>query len=164
MSIQAGVKEFMVGVGQNVPDKPTEPSNDQKILRTRLLVEEVLEFAEAAGVSIYTLGPDGIEILKMENLTFDVTGPTDFVEIADACADINYVSYGAAITYGIDLDPVEAEVQKTNLAKIPGGYKDENGKWCKPKGWVAPDIKSIIEKQYIEHAAKVFKGIGIESK
>lgn len=59
-----------------------------KELRYKLIAEELQELAEAIAAS-------------------------DLVEIADALGDIIYVTYGAAITFGMDLDdppyPVDAE-------------------------------------------------------
>ena len=42
----------------------------------------------------------------------------DLVGIADALADIVYVAYGTALTYGIDLDAVLHEVHRSNMSKL----------------------------------------------
>src|SRR6266699_4953861 len=42
----------------------------------------------------------------------------DLVEIADAMADLIYVVIHAALEYGIPLDKVWAEVQRSNMDKI----------------------------------------------
>src|SRR5689334_10006208 len=62
-------------------------------LRIDLLVEEVQEFADAARSG-------------------------DLVALADALADIAYVTYGAALTYGIDLDAVLREIHRSNMSKL----------------------------------------------
>ena len=49
---QNNVKEFMVKAGQATPDKPIIPDAATRILRVKLLLEEVLELAEASGVEI----------------------------------------------------------------------------------------------------------------
>ena len=51
----------------------------------------------------------------------------DIVETADALADLIYVLIGSAITWGIPLDKVWAEVQRTNMMKEPEN-KDGFGK------------------------------------
>ena len=40
----------------------------------------------------------------------------DLIGIADALADIVYVVYGTALTYGIDLDSVLREVHRSNMS------------------------------------------------
>lgn len=151
MSVLTNVKEFMVAAGQDVPNTLTKLDSKTKILRVRLILEEALEFAEASGVAIYTVGPNGLENLLMDDLTFDDVQEEDFVEIADACADLNYVVAGGALSYGIDLEPVDEEVHRSNLAKFgPGSWKDENGKIRKPPGWTPPDIKGVLTKQCLQ--------------
>lgn len=70
----------------------------------------------------------------------------DLVEVADALADIVYIAFGTARSYGIDLDAVLAEVHRTNMAKAPGGVvkRREDGKVLKPEGWTPPDIAGVL--------------------
>jgi len=42
----------------------------------------------------------------------------DLNGVADALADIVYVAYGTALTYGIDLDAVLREVHRSNMSKL----------------------------------------------
>ena len=55
----------------------------------------------------------------------------DLSSIAKEMADLLYVVYGTAVSYGIDMDPVFREVHRSNMSKV-GGYKREDGKWVKP--------------------------------
>jgi predicted HAD superfamily Cof-like phosphohydrolase len=74
----------------------------------------------------------------------------DIVLVADAIADLIYVACGMAVSYGIPLNEVWAEVQRTNMAKVGADGKPiyrEDGKVAKPEGWTPPDIRSIIEGQ-----------------
>lgn len=74
----------------------------------------------------------------------------DLVETADALADLLYVTYGYAITLGIDIDAVFAAVHTSNMAKAPGGVviRREDGKVLKPEGWEPPTeaIRAILVK------------------
>ena len=72
----------------------------------------------------------------------------DIVEVADACADLIYVICGMAVSYGIPLNEVWAEVQRSNMAKVgkDGPVYREDGKVGKPVGWKPPDIESIIRE------------------
>lgn len=74
----------------------------------------------------------------------------DIVEVADAIADLLYVVYGTAVSYGINIEPVFEAVHKSNMDKIwPDGelHYHPNGKVKKPEGWEPPNIKAILKEQ-----------------
>lgn len=94
-------------------------------LRVRLLREEVEEFAEA-------------------------TEKHDLVAIADALADVVYVAYGSAVTYGIDLDAVVREVHRSNMSKLDTNGRPvlrEDGKVLKSERYRPPNVGSVIDEQ-----------------
>lgn len=94
-------------------------------LRVALLQEEVEEFADAAE-------------------------ERDLVGMADALADVVYVAYGAAVTLGVDLDDVLAEVHRSNLTKLGDDGRPvlrEDGKALKPPGYEAPRVAAVIAAQ-----------------
>lgn len=94
-------------------------------LRVRLLREEVEEFADA-------------------------TERRDIVAIADALADVVYVAYGSAITYGIDLDAVVREVHRANMSKLDDAGRPvlrEDGKVLKSPRYRPPDVPAVLEGQ-----------------
>lgn len=117
------VRDFHRATDTPVFESPRIPDIERRMLRGRLLREEFNEFVEA-------------------------NDHGDVVEVADALADIIYVAVGTALEYGIPLDKVWDEVQRTNMAKIdPTNGKvrrREDGKILKPKGWTAPDIKRAL--------------------
>lgn len=119
------VKDFHIAFGQKVADYPQFPDEGDRLLRKRLLAEEYEEYM---------------------NAEFD----DDLVEIADALADIIYIACGTAVSYGIPLDKVFAEVHRSNMAKLVDGkpiYR-EDGKVLKPEGWTAPNIKGILDDEF----------------
>lgn len=94
-------------------------------LRVALLEEEVGEFVVA-------------------------TRARDLVGIADALADIVYVAYGAALTYGIDLDLVLAEVHRANMSKLDSRgrpVKRADGKVVKSDRYRPPDVRGALQLQ-----------------
>lgn len=90
-----------------------------------------------------------LTLIREEGLqeTVDALETGDLVEIADGIADTIYVLVYAAHCYGIPIAEVWAEVQRTNMAKFPGGKvlrRESDGKILKPEGWTPPDIRSIL--------------------
>lgn len=90
------------------------------LLRGRLIVEEAAEFLAAASQG-------------------------DLVEMADALIDILYVTYGAAVVMGIDLEPLFAEVHRSNMTKH--GRLDGAGKVTKGSEWSPPQIERLLMEQ-----------------
>ena len=75
----------------------------------------------------------------------------DLVEVADALGDLLYFIYGTGVAYGIDLEPIFAEIHRSNMTKErpdPDVYVD--AKAVKGKNYTPPDISSIIEVQSSE--------------
>ena len=114
------VKEFHQVFGQRVGEKPELPSKEERELRKKLLAEEYTEYVVA----------------EYKN---------DLIEIADALADIIYIACGTAVSYGIPLDRLFAEVHRSNMAKLVDGkvIRRSDGKVQKPDGWTPPDVKNI---------------------
>jgi predicted HAD superfamily Cof-like phosphohydrolase len=90
--------------------------------RVQLLEEEVAELAEALQAG-------------------------DLIETIDALCDILYVTYGAAVEAGVDLEPFFAEVHRSNMAKR-GAKLREDGKLLKPDGWTPPDLRRVFRETY----------------
>ena len=70
----------------------------------------------------------------------------DLPSIAKEMADLLYVVYGTAVSYGIDMDPVFREVHRSNMSKV-GGHKREDGKWVKPASYSPARIEPILAEQ-----------------
>ena len=123
MSNFEDVKKFMKTFGQEVKTKSEFPSAKIVKLRYDLIKEELDEF-EAA--------------IKARDLT----------EIAAALTDILYVTYGAGIAFGIDLDKCFGEVQRSNMSKLGEDGKpiyNESGKVMKGPKYFEPDLKKFIK-------------------
>lgn len=151
--LQGQVKKWMEMAGQDCPEKPTIPDAQTRILRVRLLLEEVLELSKASGVSIGCNGEYDID--DMDMFDFYAKGEVDLVEVADALADINYVSYGAANAYGLNMEPFEECVHENNESKFVDGWIDEFGKFRKGPNYKPVDLKPILEKQKISNTSDI---------
>jgi predicted HAD superfamily Cof-like phosphohydrolase len=74
----------------------------------------------------------------------------DLIGVADALADIVYVAYGTALTYGIDLDAVLHEVHRSNMSKLGSDGKPlirDDGKVLKSEGYFPPNVESVLRLQ-----------------
>ena len=100
---------------------PTVVEERTRELRVRLIQEEFDELKEA-------LASD------------------DLSSIAKEMADLLYVVYGTAVSYGIDMEPVFREVHRSNMSKV-GGYKRDDGKWVKPVTYSPALIEPILAEQ-----------------
>jgi predicted HAD superfamily Cof-like phosphohydrolase len=124
--VAAAVAEFHDSFGLPVRKSPgAEIDHHLARLRIDLLEEEVSEFVTASQKE-------------------------DLVGIADALADIAYVIYGTALTYGIDLDSVLREVHRSNMSKLGGDGKPllrDDGKVIKSERYFPPDISSVLSLQ-----------------
>ena len=117
------VKIFMETFGQMVRTKPQFPDEKTMKLRYDLIKEELTELEHA---------------MKTKNLK----------EIADALTDILYVTYGAGLAYGIDLDKCFKEVQRANMSKLGEDGKpifNEKGKVMKGPNYREPNLKQFVE-------------------
>lgn len=116
------VKEFHLTYGLLIADEPSLPIPSDRALREKLISEEYWE---------YIAGED----------------KDDLVNIAQELADIIYVVYGTAITYGIDLDAVLAEVHRANMSKLDVDgqvIRRDDGKVLKGPNYSPPNIEEII--------------------
>lgn len=120
--------------------------------------DAVLEFHRAFGLPIGG-GFDDDKVCKLrvklmrEEATeyYKAEHDYDAAEIADALADIIYIAYGTAISYGIPLKEIFSAVHKANMAKLWGDGKPRyrpDGKVMKPPGWKAPkeEIERILDR------------------
>lgn len=139
------VREFHEAFNRPIRDTPDVGSPEERILRVRLMLEEVLEFAKAAGVLVAL---DGEIIPTVQHLGFSAgLFEPDLVQMAHELADIEYVTQGTAVQLGIPLDACVVEVHAANMRKLgPDGKPivDEHGKVRKPEGWVPADVASIL--------------------
>lgn len=74
----------------------------------------------------------------------------NLVKIADGCADLIYVINGTAVSYGIDLEPIHEEVQRSNMSKVwEDGtvHRRDDGKILKPPTYSPAQIDLCIKKQ-----------------
>jgi len=117
---QRWVRQFHDRFLADARDRPGLPTDELLAVRVRLIDEEAAEFAAAARVR-------------------------DLPAAVDALADLMYVVLGTAVVLGVDLDPIFAEVHRSNMTK-----ERPTGKRRKPAKGAAyspPDIGALLAKQ-----------------
>ncbi len=118
---QKMVEEFHRKFEIAIQPSPADPADETKQLRIRLIQEEFDELKES---------------MAKGNLA----------AVAKEMADLLYVVYGTAVSYGIDMKPVFQEVHRSNLSKV-GGYKRADGKWVKPPTYSPAQVEPILYAQ-----------------
>jgi len=116
------VEDFMTTMGQEVKTLPELPDPAIVEMRLDLIREEVTELEEAVSKGC-------------------------LVEIADALADIIYVSYGMGHACGLDIDACTDEVHDSNMSKLEDGivlYRDD-GKVLKGRDYFPPDLEKVLQ-------------------
>jgi predicted HAD superfamily Cof-like phosphohydrolase len=126
VDMAAAVAEFHRAFNLPMRQLPsTEIDYSLARLRVALLEEEVSEFVTASEKE-------------------------DLIGITDALADIVYVAYGTALTYGIDLDSALWEVHRSNMSKLGSDGMPlirSDGKVLKSERYFPPDIEAVLSRQ-----------------
>ena len=137
------VTKFQEAFGIQTPKQPKMLSKKRRILRQRLLEEEVKELSESKNI----------------------------IDVADAICDIMYIAIGTAQEYGLSdrLVMLFDEVHSSNMSKLgPDGKAlfREDGKILKPESYREPKLRPIIERDFsIYKESDVMKEIAdIEKK
>ena len=121
---QEMVREFHEVFGLVANDKLTQPDPETCQLRRHLIAEESSEAC--------------YELMKH---------PSELDKVAKELADLAYVVYGTAVSFGIDLDAVIEEVHKSNMSKLDDDGKPiyrEDGKILKSNNYKPADVYKVL--------------------
>jgi predicted HAD superfamily Cof-like phosphohydrolase len=151
---QKMVKEWHKRFGVLVNEKPTPVDHKTERLRFSLIEEELAELATAQVQRVEcpvchgqgTVPFDGVDVEDCSYCNGEGEIIGDIERIADALGDLLYVVYGTAVSYGIDMEPVFAEIHRSNMSKgDPEVVRASNGKILKSRNWTPPNLKPLIE-------------------
>ena len=122
MSLESQVTQFNETYNVPMASKPTLPTEYEATLCNDLIAEELMELNDA----------------------FD---NADIVEIADALTDIIYVAAQQAVKWGLPIDALLREVQRSNMSKLGADglpiYR-EDGKVLKGPNFSEPQISTVL--------------------
>ncbi len=131
------VAEFHRLHGSPVLDRVATP--EEVALRRRLRMALIIEEASELEIALGVCDDSGLDV------------PSDVIAIADALADLAYVTIGAALEWGIPLDRVFSEVHRSNMTKTPGKVRGD-GKILKGEGYEPPRIAEVLAGKTAQHA------------
>lgn len=140
----AMVRAFNRKFGVPIAAIPAFPERDRMDLRVRLIAEEFTEFLAACGyeheVDIHRQGQKACVFYA----SCSPSVVPDMIAAADGLADLQYVTEGTALEFGIPLADVFAEVHRSNMTKT--GQPDSGGKIAKGDGYEPPQIDCILRE------------------
>lgn len=135
---QQQITDFMVKAQQDTPQAPTMPDFNVRLLRYKLIHEELHELAHAFG---FTIVQNANETSVLE------THAPNLVEAYDAVLDLLVVVIGTGVAMGVELEPGWEEVHRSNMSKFIDGHRREDGKWIKGPSYTPAQLQPIIQQQ-----------------
>lgn len=135
MSPYLMVEEFHKKFGVPIGVEPTEELNN---LRSKLIYEEFNEVEEE-------MFP--IDTVPTDRGNMEIELPVNKVKLAKELADLMYVTIGTAVTFGLPLEQVFAEVHRSNMSKLGEDGKPiyrEDGKVLKGPNYFEPKLERFF--------------------
>ena len=124
------VKAFTVAMGQPVGQEVLSSDLDLLKMRTKLIEEETKEVVQE------TLWEDAYGNPKINK-----------AELTKELADLLYVTYGMAVTFGLPIDEVFERVHRSNMSKLGDDGKPiyrEDGKVLKGPNYQPPTLEDLF--------------------
>lgn len=147
------VREFHYKFDHPVAVAIAIPHADLRVLRCRLLLEEVGEYCVSSGVAAH-LFVDPMKALLSGNQDDGVTltavavkAPVDVVQCARELADIQYVCDGAMLVWGFPKGAIVSEVHRANMSKLGADgmpMRNDLGKILKGPNFTPPDVGQVL--------------------
>lgn len=142
--MQDRVDEFHLAMGQRDPIGAVDLSKEIRWLRASLTAEEAAEQV----VALIGAQEAGVMFAEMVELCRKKRGgaPGELDEIIDGAGDGVVINLGTCSSAGVYFLPVFDLIMNANMAKV-GGERRLDGKFLKPPGWKAPDVRGELIRQ-----------------
>lgn len=140
------VRAFHHKFGQIDSAKPTHLTRRKLAERANFMLEELNEFAKAAGLVAVAINGN-VEVVGTIFRFEDCDGDQDMSLQADALVDLVYVAKGTAAMMGLPWAALWDDVQRANMAKVRGQTHRGNAfDVAKPPGWQGPKTLTILRQ------------------
>lgn len=143
------VRKFHEAFGHPIAEKPTAATEALRLLRVRLIAEELTELCDALGVELEVKKDFRAEEWVVEVGPLLPDYDIDLVEAADALGDLDYVVQGANLVFGFPSEAVLDEIQASNMSKMGEDGKPiyrSDGKILKGPNYFKPDIAKVLRQ------------------
>jgi len=143
------VEEFHTKFGHPVSTQPNVADSKLRLLRVRLIAEELCELCEALDIRMRIEAVNGEYNVDL----VDNGGSTNIVEAADALGDLDYVVQGAMLVFGFPAEAIIKEIHNSNMSKLGEDGKPiyrEDGKIVKGPNYWKPDIARVLWPEHFE--------------
>ncbi len=111
--MQEQVAEFHKAFGVPVNQTPQLINRERAMLRAKLIFEEAQETLSAMAIWLGTVTGNENQIVPLYT-----SEEPNIIEIADGLADLLYVTFGACLEFGIDIQAVFDCVHESNMSKM----------------------------------------------
>lgn len=145
------VQEFHGVFGHPIEPDPTVPTAETRLLRFRLIFEELMEFGRAIGLNdLQDMDQEEFdENIKsaMEQFTISPDAKVDLTEAADALGDLDYVVQGSNLVFGFPAEDVVREIHRANMSKLGEDgrpIRDAFGKIIKGPNYRKPNVARLL--------------------
>jgi predicted HAD superfamily Cof-like phosphohydrolase len=149
------VREFTIGAGQEVTEKPAAMNKAEAKFLLRMCLSELQELA----LSVTNNNEEAFALLKECVETIDHSKHEELPDEdsviaaqADSIVDLWYYALNAFSKKSVDLSAIFNVVHNANMAKRDPVTKkfirrESDGKIIKPPGWTPPDIVAEVKRQ-----------------
>lgn len=141
------VRAFHERFGLLHPVTPGHLTGRKLAERANFMLEELMEFAKAAGLTTNVLyfadvicGRHRFEFVPMDDGDQNLDGQ------ADALVDLVYVALGTAVQMGLPWTKLWDDVHRANMTKVRGASDRAHVDVVKPPGWQPPRTAEILDE------------------
>jgi predicted HAD superfamily Cof-like phosphohydrolase len=148
------VVEFHEKFGLEYTDGPRTLPHDLALFRLGFMVEELAEYAKAAGYRRVSTELNSLhDLIKKQSTYTTMRQAGDEVNLhdqLDALVDLAYVLNGTAYLQGFDLEGAYTVVHTANMKKIRAQRAEQSLRGStfdvvKPPGWEKPDLSMFVQ-------------------
>lgn len=133
--------------------KPKELDNETALFRIGFMVEEIAEYAQAAGYTSIARSLNTLHESIKDNNRWVVNrneSGRDLEMQFDSLIDLVYVALGTCYLQGIDFDEGWRRVHAANMRKVRAKTADESKRGTtldvvKPVGWKPADLSDLVK-------------------